>query len=91
MGTAMSGEVCHLPCAHVLYFSPYNIFHVPCNNKSYLTLFDIVFQPLFPISFMYSFSHYIILMRIHVVYSAHVIYGIHGCVSAHARHELFSQ
>ena len=31
-------------------------------------------------------------MRIHVVlYSAQVIHGIHGCVSAHARHEFLTQ
>ena len=46
---------------------PYIIFPLPVDNQSYFTLFDIIFQPVFPISFIYLFSHYTILMRIHVV------------------------
>ena len=71
---------------------PYIIFPLPVDNQSYFTPFDIIFQSVFPISFIYSFSYFIILMRIHVVlYSAQVIHGIHGCVSAHARHEFLTQ
>ena len=58
MGTAMSGEICHLN-VRIFYASvqelngPYIIFPLPVDNQSYLTPFDIIFQPVFPISFIY--------------------------------------
>ena len=57
-------------CAYVMLQSrngPYIISPLPVDNQSYFTPVDIIFQPVFAMSCIYSFSHYTILMRIHVV------------------------
>ena len=70
MGTAMSGEVCHFPCAHVICISP-GMAHLLFSSCQLIIspispLLTYYFSEV-PISCIYSFSHYIILMRIHVV------------------------
>ena len=73
---------------------PYIIFPLPVDNQSYFTPFDIIFQPVFPISFIYSISQYTHVLywcESMLFYGAQVIHGIHGGVSAYAKHEFLVQ
>ena len=64
----MSGEVCHIPCAHVMLQSrngPYTISPLSVDNQSYFTPVNIIFS-------QYSHIIYVVVMGTYAMLPHHV-------------------